>query len=402
MNRNPYEGTLEVLNKDDRSFRIRKTTPKMALELEFSFRGDQVKLTKNGVEIPFCETNLDRLFYVPMHGTPSGSEIIGMISTEATEPLFRYAFSSLSCSGYERIRKVSRALMRIRDKPEIQTLAFCGFTDLAAINKLRLSRLETVPNKILNVPKYLVPVIKGMGHVRQNQIIQLRELDSTIQSTNLKTMIEIAKEESNLVTLLSMTDLIIELYGTYGYKDIKRLSLYLMREAKLEQGISQPVTAATLLRDYARMSKAMGTSLDKYTKSLKKDHDITVMNYSVNASEYKNREFKLATEGVNYLKLQHKRRDYTILVPDTVQSVIKEGSSLSHCVASYVDDIIGGKCKILYLRNTCEVEEPLVTIEVRDNNIRQVRGKCNRRATEEEMSFVKRWADKHELALAVH
>jgi hypothetical protein len=98
----------------------------------------------------------------------------------------------------------------------------------------------------------------------------------------------------------------------------------------------------------------------------------------------------------------HKDKTYAIIIPECVKDIIKEGDSLSHCVASYVDDVIKEKCRLVFLRYRETPEESLITIEVRNGVVRQVKGKGNRRPIVEEIEFVKAWAKKKELEIDCH
>ena len=73
----------------------------------------------------------------------------------------------------------------------------------------------------------------------------------------------------------------------------------------------------------------------------------------------------------------------------TLQAVHHEGARLSHCVASYASDAAFRRCSLWSLRVG---GVSLLTIEVRDGLVRQVRGKFNRSATDTELKLVHRWA----------
>ena len=90
--------------------------------------------------------------------------------------------------------------------------------------------------------------------------------------------------------------------------------------------------------------------------------------------------------------------DFVILAPESPDDLVKEGNQLSHCVASYVKDVINGRCKIYFLRNKGEdIDKPLVTIEIRGMNIRQAKGKSNRPVTPEQKEFITKWAREKDL-----
>lgn len=57
---------------------------------------------------------------------------------------------------------------------------------------------------------------------------------------------------------------------------------------------------------------------------------------------------------------------------------------LNHCVASYIKRILDNSTSIFFLRSTRDIEERLVTVEVRDGRITQARGAHNRAISPEE------------------
>src|SRR5690606_28245488 len=129
----------------------------------------------------------------------------------------------------------------------------------------------------------------------------------------------------------------------------------------------------TLLRDYLRMSEELGRKIEKYPKSLKREHDIVMMNYSVRRDEIKNKQFIKKVTEEEYKSLEYKSGTYSVIAPVEMQDLINEGNELSHCISSYVDRVIKHDCKILFLRNTKEIDKPLVSLEIINNNIRQAR-----------------------------
>jgi PcfJ-like protein len=172
------------------------------------------------------------------------------------------------------------------------------------------------------------------------------------------------------------------------------------RDLKLQQGIEDPSNGLQYLRDYVRMMTDLDYDYEKYSKSLKKDHDIANMNFKILGDKVYANKLANRVKEESYKLLQQKGKEYSIVIPEESDDVVKEGQSLSHCVASYVKDIARGLCKIVFLRQTEKLDESCVTIEVRGNAVRQVRGKGNRKPTESEEKFVETWAKKKELILA--
>jgi hypothetical protein len=84
-----------------------------------------------------------------------------------------------------------------------------------------------------------------------------------------------------------------------------------------------------------------------------------------------------------------------------------EGRKQRHCVFGYTYACTSGYCRIVSMRwlskldasdgSAIEFDRLTLEIRTRDRAIVQIRGKLNRRATNEEMAVVKQWAGAHGL-----
>ena len=85
------------------------------------------------------------------------------------------------------------------------------------------------------------------------------------------------------------------------------------------------------------------------------------------------------------------------------KELVAEGRQMRHCVATYASSCHREKCSIWTLDlETEEGKEKLLTVEVNNTTkeIRQIRGKRNRYATDYEKAIIKRWASREELIYA--
>lgn len=184
-------------------------------------------------------------------------------------------------------------------------------------------------------------------------------------------------------------ELLKEMINEYSY-DLNRLFEYLMNDLPA-QGIivckDNLDTILTLLRDYVRMNMDIGnTKYNKYPKSLKMAHDLAMRNFRVNQSEVLT---KLYGKVVGRLKgLEFKEGDYVVVHPKSVKSIVMEGTSLNHCVARYIKDVVDGKTSIMFLRHKDRLNDSLVTLEVKDNRVVQAKGNFNRSPSPEEFAFI--------------
>lgn len=395
---------FETVKSDRKGFHIRKQEYRLKItddnKIEYTGKGDlfeiifdnikkEFSVSKNGTPLVPNETNVERALKNPF----DTHHIIPYISNEHNRGYYQFILNKYGAIGMEYTKKWYRAIMRASQYPALEILHNCGF-NLHAVgrNSYWITSKETRPHKIFGVPKYLVPFLKEMGGVSSYEVNLLNHLDQVLNGNNLKTALTILKEESDVYEIVNIGSDIITLYREYGYKDIKRLFLYLCREVKLQQGITSPREAVVLLVDYLKMATALEHSIEKYPTSLKKRHDIALMNYRANKDEIKAKAFKEVVSSDVYTKYEYQGDKYSIIAPKESSEIMEEGNALSHCVASYLDDVIKEKCKIFFMRKNEEPDKPLVTIEIRDSTIRQARGEFNRKPTEEENSFIGQWA----------
>jgi hypothetical protein len=105
-------------------------------------------------------------------------------------------------------------------------------------------------------------------------------------------------------------------------------------------------------------------------------------------------------------KLEYSNDKYSIIIPEQLEDLIKEGDVLHHCVGSYVDAVINKRNKIYFLRKNTELTKPYFTIDVDySNTVRQVHTYCNKNVSDvpehmELVSFIKSWGEDKNLILS--
>ena len=83
-----------------------------------------------------------------------------------------------------------------------------------------------------------------------------------------------------------------------------------------------------------------------------------------------------------------------IVYPKRTNDLVAEGRALHHCVGSYIDRVVEGRCLIVFVRRIEEPKKPYVTVEVRNGKIAQIHGDHNSAPTEEVKKFVDLWSRK--------
>lgn len=105
-------------------------------------------------------------------------------------------------------------------------------------------------------------------------------------------------------------------------------------------------------------------------------------------------EFESNVREEEYKELEYKSSKYVIISPDTPDDMINEGASLSHCVASYWQSVARGKTKIYFLRKTNQINQPYMTMEVRDGRLVQFFGYGDSyNESEAVRKFIQKWSE---------
>ena len=168
----------------------------------------------------------------------------------------------------------------------------------------------------------------------------------------------------------------------YGY-NAKDLWLYIDR-LKTFEAIENMHFLMRELYDYAKMMRQLSPKYDKYPRNFLTTHTIASRNYSRMKKEFSEELFK---KRINK-QYECSFGDYIFVYPKSTQEIKDEATQQSNCVASYIDDVIEGKCHILFLRKKSNPTKSLVTIEVRNNKIVQARRHFNDPVTEEDQEVI--------------
>lgn len=182
-----------------------------------------------------------------------------------------------------------------------------------------------------------------------------------------------------------------KLINEYGYT-AKALCLYVDEIMTLE-AVEDSRDIIKELYDYARMMKQISHKFDKYPRNFLTTHRIACRNYNRMKMEFSEELFKKQIDK----SLEFTYKDYKFIYPETTQDIKDEAAQQNNCVASYIDKVINGECHILFMRYKNRLDTSVVTIEVRNNEIVQARGKFNRVITPQEQEAVEKWNEKHKV-----
>lgn len=181
-----------------------------------------------------------------------------------------------------------------------------------------------------------------------------------------------------------------ELIDKYKYTP-KSLLLYI-DSLKTYEAIDDMYYIIKELTDYARMMSTISNKFDKYPRNFLTTNRIACRNYARLRKEFSEELFKKNIKK-NY---EYGYGEYKFIYPKSTQDIKDEAVQQNNCVVSYIDDVIDGKCHILFLRKKDSLNKSLVTIEVdtHTETIVQAKGKFNRDVTEEENIVIEAWNKK--------
>ena len=147
-------------------------------------------------------------------------------------------------------------------------------------------------------------------------------------------------------------------------------------------------------RGYLDMCRRMGYDMKNsfvlYPKDLQKSYDKTARRYGQKIDTLTKRDFAAVYLQLSG-RLDFEKDGLKIVYPATPDDIVAEGNALHHCVGSYVERVAEEECIILFLRRCADECKPFYTIEVRGQEVVQVRGAGNCGMTPEVKAFVAEW-----------
>lgn len=384
-------------SSDEASIEYKNTTGKYYMIMDFKNKQFYFKDVKGNV-LPFTSGRV-RYF---LKTKDNCDKFIDSFTIDSIKELLQavpYLYSQNNGWGdYSFINGLNRFVQEYENMKVYQILANCGFEKRfikdCIMDSAKINKNATKPHEILRIPskssfRLLRELKLGLRHIENLSMLE------SLGGDNIKYIHTKLKDECGQITIRDFIDHsenYMQLIENYNYNN-RRLIDYLAREVKLQQGIDNPVEALQLLRDTNKMCRDMEVKInEKYPKSLKKDHDIARLNYKINSDQITEKSFNRITKDCKYKELEFKNKEFCVLSPHKPTDLVKEGDSLSHCVSSYIKDVCDERCKIYFVRDAALPDESLLTAEVRNNKIVQVRGKFNRYPNDIEKAFINQWA----------
>ena len=152
--------------------------------------------------------------------------------------------------------------------------------------------------------------------------------------------------------------------------------------------------ALRILRDYLAMCEKLGMAPDKYTNSLKREHDIAVRNYNARQDECSNRKIAEVGEEISKFNYVDKSAGLFIRSITDFEDLKNEGIKMHNCVGSYSNRIINGYSYIFVIRSIKHPDDSIITVELNPENLSVVQQylSYNRSITDErQLQFINDW-----------
>lgn len=108
----------------------------------------------------------------------------------------------------------------------------------------------------------------------------------------------------------------------------------------------------------------------------------------------KTREYKKMVKKLGWKHYEMETDKFMIRLPENLAEIREEGNQMHHCVAGYIDQVAAGETCILFVREKTKEEEPFYTMEVKNGEVIQCRGKFNGKMTEPVQKLVENFKKK--------
>jgi hypothetical protein len=178
------------------------------------------------------------------------------------------------------------------------------------------------------------------------------------------------------------------------YSSLKACTRYMDKQKEKYGKDKQYVDTLITYKDYLEGCKKLEMNMKNehvlFPKNVFKSHDNIVKQIKIAASKILNNKIKSRLEKLE--KYSFKYGDYLIRAAESSEELIEEGKKLDHCVAThYLEPYAEGKTIILVVRKIDKPNIPLVTVEVKRNEVKQAYGIHDTRPKQEVLEFIEEY-----------
>lgn len=282
--------------------------------------------------------------------------------------------------------------------PQIENLTRSGFTPFvkkliheATVQTSYTSRVFSIDR----VKEYI-----NVKKVKPAEILGLRKEDFPLANEYELDLLGFYKEtlEKRKIKLTTEQVKEVKRFGISCFRDLideERVPLvrtlnYLQRQAK----ICGSLISVRYLRDYWDMQRKIQRGLPeelRYPKNLQRAHDLAVIRQKEKTDKETNEKIVAYAQTLAWLSWEDEETGLLIRAAASQEELIKEGKILSHCVGTYAKSVSERKTCILFIRKIEDPEIPFFTLEYKNGEVVQNRGKSNCARTPEVITFEEKW-----------
>lgn len=342
---------------------------------------------------------LDERYY-PGKRTWFGSDEIKLYKRNLTQLKKHSLLKQSAINLWEKLPVSAESYLVIeKGNPAVEMLAKIGMFRLSkGIIRGRydvklLDQRQTEIAKMLKIDKARLKRLKEMdANAEMLRWMQFEKMHNTIWPD------EMIKDFGNaLFSTAELNFLKIPISFVKSYNYMKK------QAAIMGEGLKQVLTT---WRDYINMAEQMkmNTEVEQIAKpkDLKFAHDELVLMTKTKGLEKQAKDIEKKWPKVNeqlpkLKKFEFTLNEYTIVAPDIVLDIVKEGVVLSHCVHAcdyYFERIQNDESYLFFLRKSKQPDMPWYTLEVEPSgNIRQKRttGDNQNADFDKAVKFLKKW-----------
>lgn len=133
------------------------------------------------------------------------------------------------------------------------------------------------------------------------------------------------------------------------------------------------------------------SKMEKYPDNFRSQFHRIQEEYNVKQADIDEAKFKIQAE--KNKNLEHIGRKFQIIIPRETREIDKEAQCLQHCVRTYIPRVVNGSTLIVFLRDKKNLDEPLITLEVKKGALTQAYGKNDSKPKKEHLDFLKMWCN---------
>ncbi|MEG0133380.1 MAG: PcfJ domain-containing protein [Clostridium sp.] len=280
---------------------------------------------------------------------------------------------------------------------------YTKYPNIESLTKVGLKRL--INDKLTNANmmgciNWRGKTIYKMLRIGKKDLKSIRQSKVNVSPLFLKLYQNQLRENSNLEPLeIKEIERIVK--DVFGYKkleeileccNLKKAYKYLIKQEKNK--MSNYTSLISTWLDYIGDCKKLKMDLNKesvlFPKNVIVAHQNTIKQIKYKEDKVLNKKIEERLEDLN--KLYYFENENLFIRPAISSlELVEEGSVLHHCVAGYSKNYAEGKTNILVIRSKDKPNEPFFTIEIKDNEIKQVHGKHNNNPSGEIAEFVEQF-----------